>query len=225
MEIRILILQKQPLEVLCKKVVLKNFVNFIGKVFFLVSLKGLWHRCFPVKFAKFLRTSILKNICEQLLLILSSTEVAFKADETCNCHLLGRPGNKANFNKIVTRFIARLVVARNLSNSKTLVRTLNIRTFSRCTYFCEWDVHEVITCKWQKHKRSYSRSLKTGTSKKVYHLYERTTFFLFSSFLSFWYFVYVHREIRKTICTYIVRHYLFSTDANSSEKLTFLNPW
>ena len=28
----------------------------------------LQNRCFPVKFAKFLRTSILKNICERLLL-------------------------------------------------------------------------------------------------------------------------------------------------------------
>ena len=30
--------------------------------------KKLWHRCFPVNFAKFLRTPVLKNICEQLLL-------------------------------------------------------------------------------------------------------------------------------------------------------------
>ena len=28
----------------------------------------LQHRCFPVNFAKFLRTPILKNICERLLL-------------------------------------------------------------------------------------------------------------------------------------------------------------
>ena len=30
--------------------------------------KRLQHRCFPVKFAKFLRTSILNRICERLLL-------------------------------------------------------------------------------------------------------------------------------------------------------------
>ena len=30
--------------------------------------KALQHRCFPVKFAKFLRTPILKNICERLLM-------------------------------------------------------------------------------------------------------------------------------------------------------------
>ena len=29
--------------------------------------KRLWHRCFPVNFAKFLRTPILKNICKLLL--------------------------------------------------------------------------------------------------------------------------------------------------------------
>ena len=31
--------------------------------------KRLEHKCFPVKFAKFLRMSILKNICQLLLLI------------------------------------------------------------------------------------------------------------------------------------------------------------
>ena len=29
--------------------------------------KGLRHRCFPLKLAKFLRTPILKNVCERLL--------------------------------------------------------------------------------------------------------------------------------------------------------------
>ena len=35
----------------------KNFIN-----------KRLQHRCFPVKFPKFLRTPILKNNCKRLLL-------------------------------------------------------------------------------------------------------------------------------------------------------------
>ena len=34
--------------------------------------KRLQHRCFPVKFANFLRTPNLKNICERLLLLLLS---------------------------------------------------------------------------------------------------------------------------------------------------------
>ena len=53
--------QKQSLEVFCKKMSFKNFAcNFINKRF--------QHRCFIVKLAKFLKTSILKNICERLLL-------------------------------------------------------------------------------------------------------------------------------------------------------------
>ena len=44
-----------------KKVVYKNFVNFAGKhscwSFFLIKLQAILHRCFPVKFVKFVRTS------------------------------------------------------------------------------------------------------------------------------------------------------------------------
>ena len=73
--------QKQPPEVLCKKDVLNNFAKFTVKhlywcLFFNkvaqaynVIKKRLQHRCFPVKFAKFLRTPMLKNICKRLVLI------------------------------------------------------------------------------------------------------------------------------------------------------------
>ena len=66
------VMQKQSPE--C---VLKNFPNFTGKHLMLESLINkvvgfnkirLQHRCFPVKFAKFLRAPILKNICKRLLL-------------------------------------------------------------------------------------------------------------------------------------------------------------
>ena len=65
-----------------KKVALKNFANFTGKhvcwCHFLIKLQA-WrpatllkrefqHKCFPVKLTNFLRTPILKNICEQLFL-------------------------------------------------------------------------------------------------------------------------------------------------------------
>ena len=56
-------------EVFCKKGGLKNFAKFIKKqlcqsLFFnkvagvrpVILLKRLWHKCFPVNFAKFLRT-------------------------------------------------------------------------------------------------------------------------------------------------------------------------
>ena len=58
-----------------EKGVLKNLANFTGKhlfwSLFLDSKKRLQNRCFSVKFAKFLRTTILKKICERLLLNLS----------------------------------------------------------------------------------------------------------------------------------------------------------
>ena len=66
-----------------EKGVLKNFAKFKGKhlcqsLFFskvvdlkpaILLKKRLWHRCFPLNFAKFLRTPTLKNICERLLLV------------------------------------------------------------------------------------------------------------------------------------------------------------
>ena len=41
--------------------------------------KSLQHRCFPVKSATFLRTPILKNICEQILLLCETNSLAVAA--------------------------------------------------------------------------------------------------------------------------------------------------
>ena len=73
--------QNQPPEVFCEKDVLKNFASFTGKYLcwslFLIKmhvfrpvtlLKRDQHWYFSVKFAKRLRTPILKNIWERLLL-------------------------------------------------------------------------------------------------------------------------------------------------------------
>ena len=69
--------QKQPPEVFCKKGI-QNFANFTGKHLCWSLLqtcnfinKRLKHWCFPVKFAKFLRTSIFKNNCERPFLFVS----------------------------------------------------------------------------------------------------------------------------------------------------------
>ena len=62
-------------ELFCKKGVLKDFTKFTGKhlcqsLFFnkvaglrpaTLFKKRLWHRCFPVNFAKFLRTPFFKE--------------------------------------------------------------------------------------------------------------------------------------------------------------------
>ena len=68
-------------EVFCKKVVLGNFAKFTGKHLcqshFFNKVAGtacnfikkrLWHRCFPVNFAKSLRTPFLKEHLWWLLL-------------------------------------------------------------------------------------------------------------------------------------------------------------
>ena len=59
-------------EVFCKKGVLRNFVKFTGKYLcqglFSNKVSGLWYRCFPVNFAKFLRTPFLKEHLRWLLL-------------------------------------------------------------------------------------------------------------------------------------------------------------
>ena len=82
-------IQKQPPDVFYKKVVLKNFAIFTGKhlcwSFFWIELqtwrslnfinKRLYHKCFPVNIAKILRTPILKNICERLLLNVFYVEI------------------------------------------------------------------------------------------------------------------------------------------------------
>ena len=72
--------QKQPLELFYKKSVLKNIAIFTGKhlcqnLFLnkvtslrLLLKKRLWHRCFPVNFGKFFRTTFLKNTSGRLLL-------------------------------------------------------------------------------------------------------------------------------------------------------------
>ena len=63
-----------------KKGVLKSFPNFIGKhlwcSLYLIKLpacnfikKRLQHKCFPVNFGKLLKTPVLKNIRERLLVV------------------------------------------------------------------------------------------------------------------------------------------------------------
>ena len=75
-------IQEQPSEGFYKKAVLKHFAIFKGKnlrwEFLFDKVVGLQvcnfiknrlqHRCFPVNNAKLLKTIILKNVCEWLLL-------------------------------------------------------------------------------------------------------------------------------------------------------------
>ena len=60
-------------EVFCKKGILSNFAKFTEKhlcqrlVFKNLLKKSLWHRCFPVNFAKFLKTPFFTEHLRQLL--------------------------------------------------------------------------------------------------------------------------------------------------------------
>ena len=76
--------KKQPPQVFCEKSVLRNLAdlqeNTCTRVSFLIKLqagpatllkKRLGHRCFPVSFAKFLKTPFSQNTSERLLLKLS----------------------------------------------------------------------------------------------------------------------------------------------------------
>ena len=83
--------QKQPPEVFCKKRCSYKFCKIhrktpvpeylFNKVVYLgpatLIKKRLWHRCFPVTFVKFLRTSILENTSGQLLLTHPSRRLIF----------------------------------------------------------------------------------------------------------------------------------------------------
>ena len=63
-------LQKKPHEVFYKEAALSNFAIFTGKHLMACNYikKRVQHKCFPVSIAKYLRTPILKIICERLLL-------------------------------------------------------------------------------------------------------------------------------------------------------------
>ena len=87
-------MQKHPLKMFCKKVILGNFVNRTGKRLVLESSfnkvldsqacnfikKRLQHIYFTVKFSKFSRALILKNICERLLLYVGSVNSMLAAE-------------------------------------------------------------------------------------------------------------------------------------------------
>ena len=60
-----------------KRVVFRNFAKFTGKHLMSATLlkKRLWHRCFPVNFAKFLRIPFLQKTYWRLLLNPPQTKV------------------------------------------------------------------------------------------------------------------------------------------------------
>ena len=82
--------QKQPPEVFFKKGVPKNFENSqestSARASFLIMLlkKRLWHRCFPVTFAKFLITRLLIEHLRWLLLAFQSESALYSFTTSCS---------------------------------------------------------------------------------------------------------------------------------------------
>ena len=122
-----------------KKGVLKNFANFTGKHLRWSLLqacnfikKRLQHWCFPVKFAKFLRTSILNKICERLLLFVSpqntiaNSSGEFGLDDTLTeCKVSSKQNNFIRSNAAIS-FINKL---KNVSLTCQLTFLLNFCAF------------------------------------------------------------------------------------------------
>ena len=67
------------------------FIKFVGLQAYNFIKKRLQHRCFPVKFDKFLRTPILKNICGRLFLLIVDYRCCKK---NCKQRLIYSPPTK-----------------------------------------------------------------------------------------------------------------------------------
>ena len=79
-------------EVFCKKGALRNLAKFTGKhpcqsLSATLLKKRLWHRCFPVDFAKFLRTLFLIEHLQWLLLTLDFLKIVFSSMGSRNLQL------------------------------------------------------------------------------------------------------------------------------------------
>ena len=126
--------RSSPLRCSIKEVFLKipqNWQeNICAESFFLIKLQTLgnsikkrfWHRCFPVNFAKFLRTTFLQNTSGRLLLIVGAhLYVAFLSTnmtaQKYNCEF-GKVICKLNEWTRLDFFVSKLV------NIKTLIVTL-----------------------------------------------------------------------------------------------------
>ena len=80
-------------EVFCINGVLRNFAKFTGKPATLLK-KRLWHRCFPVNFVKFLRTTFFMEHLSWLLL-----ELFLQGQDLKIC---GEDGQLSNIAKLHT---------------------------------------------------------------------------------------------------------------------------
>ena len=106
-----------------KKGVLKYFTNFTGKhlcwsLFQNCNFieKRLWHRCFPMKFAKFLRTPTLKNICERLVLKMTFIHNDKDTNRSSRSQMIFKIGVVVNFAILTGKHLSWSLILWNDSN-------------------------------------------------------------------------------------------------------------
>ena len=117
-------------EVFCKKGVLRNFTKFTGKhlcqslLFNKVAgprpatllKKRLWHRCFPVNFAKFLRTPFLTEHLRWLLLNFEGWHLILVAYKKISVH---SPTHTRTYTLHSQKHVCRTIAAFKAFNSNT----------------------------------------------------------------------------------------------------------
>ena len=141
-------IERQPTELFCEKGVLGNFTKFTGRhlcqsLFFnkvpglrpaFLLKKRLWHRCFPVKFVKFLRTPfcikhlwwLLLNIVQHIWkkFINITKQLLLKTLTECAVILWHK----------ITATKLRALSSLTLSNSQTFQIHSNLKRYS-CFYY------------------------------------------------------------------------------------------
>ena len=116
----------------CKKGVLRNFAKFTGKplhqsLYFnknaglrlaILLKKELWHRCFPVNFATFLRTPIFKEHFWWLLLSINIRRLNFHVQININLEKTLKVDGQSRFS-IYSTLVYLLISSKDLVNVKT----------------------------------------------------------------------------------------------------------
>ena len=101
--------------------------------------KRLQHRFFSVKFAKFLRTSILQNICEWLLLKKEASKVTTLSE---TCHIFGVFDQNIKYlqqkiHEVMLIFVQCIKLDENKVSNRTFIRGYS-DTLSYSSFFIFW---------------------------------------------------------------------------------------
>ena len=130
----------------CKKGALRNFAKFTGEHLY----QGLWHRCFPVNFTKFLRTPFFTEHLRWLLLSIVTLAACMFLETSVTVHHTQNPS------------VLGVSAQQCLISFETVAhrRELELQLFSKwlrdeCTCFVcgnYWDLHILWFCVLNKNE-------------------------------------------------------------------------